>query len=231
LVAISEEPLLYLILSAEPQATSDTLLSAMLLTAGSPLRSEYRTATQFVMRRTSDGRPFAWHARERRGAAPFDFRGGFAAGAGNYVLADTAEVEGLGRRDLTPGDTYVLSITTGAHTISGRVVMPGHPTPRVVQRDGQRMIVWAAVAGAAGYIIQADTDRGTFGKVITDTTYALREDRDPESIPPNPRFRLTALDSNVARFVSDARAKRAGIDAGYGVFGAVSVAELALPSR
>jgi len=232
LTPASPEPFLYLVLStARPAALPqpDSLLSAVLMTTGTPLRSEYRTAEQFAMRRVSDGASFAWSARGLTGPAPATYQFVTLAGAGNYLLADTAGAAGLGRQDLAPGETYTLRIDTDGRTVEGRVTVPGRPVPSLVRRGDRTFAVWPRTAGAAAYLVDGETE-GRGAVVLTDTAYVLLYDR-RDGTPANPAVRVTALDANLFRYMSDSTLERAGLTGGYGVFGAVSTGVLLVPVR
>ena len=89
------------------------------------------------------------------------------------------------------------------------------------------MIVWPRAVGAGGYFIRARTDRaGAFA--VRDTEYQLKRDRSANEVPDNPRFILTAIDSNLTRFLTDPKGRAAGVAGEYGLFGAKSTGQIPL---
>ena len=61
------------------------------------------------------------------------------------------------------------------------------------------------------------------------TRIPLRYDRDPASIPPNPQFRVLALDSNIVRYISDTTVARSGIEGALGLLGAAALGSVTVP--
>lgn len=229
LVPESPEPFLVLVLSADPPLQPDTAVSGFLVTTGSPFRSDYRPAEAFSMRRSRDGAELAWTTLDLRGPAPVDFERATFAGAGNLVLANDSDGR-LGRADLTHSDSYDLDITTLGVRIRGRAQLPGRPALQFTQRNGDWVVAWSPVPFAAAYMVAAETDAPVLATGNpSDTVYQIRWDLDTRSIPARPRVKVTVLDSNLVAYLRDPSRARAGIDVGYGVFGAVSRAEVEIP--
>lgn len=227
----SEEPMFVLVLDPDTvRARSDSILGrrpdlrALLATSGTPLAVEFRSAERFDMRRDADGALFDW----REDPQP---DGLFLPIVGNYVLAESASAQGLGRRDLRAGESYTLEILTGGRTIVGRTTIPAHPSARLVERgDGSRVVEWSRDATVGGYLVHAETDKEP-EHLTTDTFYVLREDLPAALLPATPRFRVTAVDSNWYRFLMDSSSHAAGIDGARGVFGARSGTEAEISPR
>ncbi len=219
LVPQSDEPFLYLVLNQIATSFYQPLewsgQQALLLTSGSPLEPpHYRTAERFEMRRASDGARFDW--RTHRGL--IDEPGtlsGFQMLYANYYLPQTASADGLGKEDLQPGETYELFIQTEGVVIRGTVTIPEAFSATVLNLDGQRTVVWPRVRGAAGYSVSLSTGQI---ELQTDTVFALPADANS--------IVIRALDPHLYRYTVDDRVGRAGIDNGFGVFGAMSLAQL-----
>ena len=223
LVPTSDAPFLYLVLnqrsssyygSVEPQQL------ALLLTVASPLEPmPYRSAERFEMRRASDGRRFGWQALPVGSIDPGTAES-VGLHMGNYHLPDSATTAGLGAADLRPGESYELEIETEGVVVRGKVTIPAAFTARVEVRDGRRIVTWPSVPGAGGYVVGAHPYSR---EPQPDTFYVV-----PPDSPPGP-MTITAVDPNLYRYLTDENLGRSGIDAGYGVFGAISVAWVDLP--
>lgn len=227
----SEEPFLYVVLATEPfqGSLSDSVNRALLLTTGTPIMSPYRTAQSFEMRRVTDDALFAWrHEAMSRGAPPIGFRE-VSMSQGNYVLAEAGSAAGLGRRDLRPGESYSLLIVTDGRTVSGRVTIPESPRPALLTTGGTRRVSWPRVNAAGGYRIETNTERfGPTVGITPDTSVELHFDG---MRPLAPEIRVTAMDSNLYRYITDPTLARAGISGAFGVLGAVGpAARLLLPN-
>jgi hypothetical protein len=220
LVVRTDTPMVYLILTPDSLESPIPELRALVANTGTPMSLEYVTPDRFTMRRKFDGSSFDWQATTPIGTdTPF---------GGNYALAESASVAGLGRRDLKAGQTYTLEIALGDRVIIGQATIPEHPRPRlVVLTNGSRMVVWPKVAAAAAYGLEIDTDIA-HTQTTADTFYLLHDD-----FPAGPESRIvvTAMDSNWARYRGDSTATREGLTGAYGVFGAMSRTALALPSE
>ncbi len=66
-------------------------------------------------------------------------------------------------------------------------------------------------------------------RLITTKLVQLFYDVDPAFVPPNPEFRVIALDSNLVRYMSDSVQSRSGIEGAFGLFGATTSARIAVP--
>lgn len=221
-VPVSEEPFLYLVLNERTvdRSTAEGRAGqhALLLTSGSPAQpAHYRLAERFEMRRASDGAAFAWRVRPLTGDV-----GSFPAVSLDHpnLALPAAAPPALGADDVAPGETYELRVETGGRVIRGRVAVPARFAATVTERDGRRLAVWPRVPGAAGYRI---TPGDGPLRIQADTTFAI-----PDDLPVGSELRIDALDPGLYTFLTDDRTGRAGIDAGYGVFGAVTSATLRL---
>lgn len=200
----------------------------MLLTTGTPLSSPFREAQLFELYRLPDSAKYSWTKNpDAPSADPVGFRGTSLA-FGNYILAEQSGSGTLGRRDLTLGASYSLHVLTDGRTIRGHAILPMAPDPRIVLRDGRRMAIWSAAAGAAAYLVDADTE--TAGPRMTiDTVFELRYDRGTAT-PGEPELRLTAIDANLFRYVTDMSAVSAGLTGAFGVFGATVTTRIPMPN-
>ncbi|HEX7051876.1 MAG TPA: hypothetical protein VF188_16840 [Longimicrobiales bacterium] len=223
----SDAPFLYLVLNRRSLSQYDSIFEphqlALLLTLGSTLEpSPYRTAERFEMRRASDGARFDWRIYPDLILDP-----GTASSVqliyGNYHLPDTSGPAGLGADSVLPGETYTLEIDTEGVALRGEATVPAHFAVSVRVRDGQRIVEWPHVAGAAGYFVGAYPYSP---ELQTDTFYVI-----PADAPGGQPMLVTAVDANLYRYIADDELGRAGIDAGFGVFGGVSVASTTVPGR
>lgn len=224
LVVRTDQPMFYLVLTADSLYDYEPGIRAILANTATPVNVEYRSAQEFLMRRESDDAVFDW----REDVLPGDSLG---AAFGNYVLAESASTRGLGRRDLEPGDTYSVDVVLDGATITGGVTIPERPRPVLIVRDdGRRMVVWPRVPAAGLYLLNAESDF-VEGYATTDTFYVLRDEFPfaPGS-PPRP-FTVTALDTNLARYRSDTTLRSSGIEGAYGLLGAKSRATIDIPPR
>lgn len=218
-VPTSEEPFLYLVLNEKTVDRSSPAgrvgQHALLLTTGAATGSpRYRTAERFEMRRASDGAGFAWRKERVPNGEPGSFPG-VSLDFWNFHLPGDAR---LGADALAPGESYELLIESGGEVIRGRVTVPGEFTASTFERNGRRVAVWPRVAGAAGYRIEVGD-----GKVVVqrDTSYVI-----PDDVLEGGTLDIEALDPNLFTYVADNRTARAGIDRGYGVFGAMTAARI-----
>jgi len=221
----SDEPLLIVVLtdSAMTQSRpdrSDAGLYALVAIAGTPLHFSPVVAERFEMRRASDGALFAW-----RPVVPTRPMGGpprlwDLGQEGNYYLPFPSSVAGLGASDISAGDSYLLSAQIGERVIQGRATLPSTLTLSLVTSGAERRLVWPRVDGAAGYAIRAPGAPG----LQRDTFFVLPRELEQFS----QELEVVALDTNLFSYTNDQRAARAGIDNGYGVFGATTSARISL---
>jgi hypothetical protein len=225
------QPFVYLVVSrgALPGSAvdpADSSVKALLLTVGSSGAS-FRRAEQFQLVRTRDDSLFMIQESQTAAQGVFDARHGLRTDDANYVLP-FSPVSGLGARDVEPLNSYRLRIETGGNIVTGNVAVPATPVPRLVVVDGARSVVFPPAIGAAGYVVEADTETWP-ATLITDTVVHLRYDRGATIIPPNPRFRVIAVDPNLFNYVADTTVASAGLNGALGVFGAATAATLDLP--
>jgi hypothetical protein len=220
-VPTSEEPFLHLVLAPDLRfggaSEAPREQYAVLLTTGSPLAADCLAAERFEMRRTRDGAPFAW----RFYGNCLQVRAGQGVGAwenANYYLPETAPGDSLGAADLEPGEWYELEIETRGRLIRGSTIIPAEFALSILQRDGRRYLSWPRVDGAAGYKVTIIDQDGSKDWVQTDTIHAL-----PAGAA---QAFVTAFDANLFEYARDEQSGRAGLDAGFGVFGAMKTAEI-----
>ncbi len=224
-VPVSDEPFLYLVLGERTPSQIYRLTfgqHALLMTVGTPTESVgHRAAGRFEMRRASDGALFGWLQRE--GSSDVGGYPALTLKAPNFFLPDTTSGPTLGASALEPGGTYTLYIETLGEVIEGRVTIPETFTAKYVRQDGRKIAVWPSVAGAAGYTIEFDLDNGAIRETVvqTDTVLPLPEDLSSDGF-----LEIRAMDPNMFEYTADVQAVRAGIDNGFGVFGAVSIDRL-----
>lgn len=171
---------------------------------------------------SSDGARFAWRAHEQviPEAGEVDF---VELNWANDYLPEESSGNGLAYEDLEPRDTYELEIETEGVVLRGRTTIPEIFTVSVRVQDGHRIAVWPRVRGAGGYLVSAE---GHDPELQRDTTYLI-----PADVPAGARVGVRAPDENLFRYLADDRVSRAGIDRGYGVFGAVVWADAVVPAR
>ncbi|MEO7996865.1 MAG: hypothetical protein ABI852_05440 [Gemmatimonadaceae bacterium] len=207
----TEEPMLYLVLSADPPVAPDAAQSAILATTGVPTSLEFRTADEFALYRVADNAAFVF--RNRVPAPPRQ---------GNYELPELADAEGLGRTNLQPGQTYRLRVITHGREITGTVTIPLRPILRVEADGIERRLIWNKVAGSSTYLVNGiNVNNGL--QSTTDTFVVL-----PHIAAGNDnlaRITISAIDSNYASSLRDG-AIIAGVRGAYGILGARSSSEI-----
>ena len=227
-----ETPTLALLITPNPEPPCcgerpDTGLYAALVTTGSPLRTPYVQADRFEMRRLSDGARFGWRPVD----PPVEVIGAIGAfgSTGNYFLPQRSDGSGLGTDSIAPGEVYQIVVEVGAHRVVGRTRVPG-PVEFVREpTDGDTIVRWRRVPGAATYTVGGQFFL-TEVLPITDTSFVFRQFAAlPDQPLPPMTVRIFALDTNYAAFTGDVRAGRAGITGAWGVFGSYTWAETQLP--
>jgi len=222
LIPRSETPMVYAILARDSLLAGDSVVTALVANAGTATSARYRPVESFRMRRERDGTMFAWRIDSGR-TGSFNI-GPLSTGVsipGNITMMRSWSPAGLGRDSLAANDSYLIDIRTMGAGITARVRMPARPRPVLILRDGREVVAWSTVPGAAGYAIRVDTDLSA-QVALRDTEYVLRRDRPDAELPPNPRFILTALDSNLVAFLTDPEGRAAGVGGAYGVIGGMT---------
>jgi hypothetical protein len=221
-VPMSDAVLTYVVLGKDSTLATDSVVSGLVATAGTPTQARYRSVEQFSMTRARDGAAFAWQVRDMAGQ-PISTRTLDLAVpvAGNISLSRQGRAGQLGRDSLAYGERYSFRILTEGVTVEGDVRIPGQPQPVHITRGTQEILAWPRVPGAAGYAILVDTDRIP-QIALGDTEYVVRRDRSPGEIPPTPVAVVRALDSNLVRLITDTSTRSAGVRGAYGVIGAIS---------
>lgn len=221
LIPNSQEPFLHLVLN---QRTASERIGrsgqfAFLLTSGSPAEpAHFRCAERFAMWGGGDAAQFRWRSLDCSGEV-----GGFPAVSfndANYYLPDPTTAEGLGAEAIQPGQMYELLIETAGRTIRGSVRVPASFTASLSERDGRRVVTWPKVSGAAGYQIRLPDERLVLQQ---DTVYTV-----PDEVGKGERIEIRALDPNLWRYLTEDQVQRSGIDAGFGIFGAITTARLTI---
>jgi hypothetical protein len=217
-VATSDEPFLYVALTPPSPARIEPGVHGLLLTVGSPVAATYRHAERFELRRSGDGEAFGWTHLGRTGERP---RGAQTAQLreGNYFLPDTVGDGLLSARDIRPGERYDLYVETGGATIRGSVVVPDSFVIRYEVVGGERTIRWDPVPGAAAYIVWVQP---YVAPTLQEANHFVLPDRTTAEF----RATVHAVDPALYRYLADDRARRSGIDRGYGAFGAFTTATL-----
>jgi hypothetical protein len=204
----------------------DSGLSATLVATGTPVRSPYLRADRFEMRRVSDGALFAWRAidppREGVGVIP-------SSGAANYFLPRQQNAGGLGSDSITTGGVYDLLVEVGRYRVDGRTRVPGPVELARRTTDGDSVVRWRRVSGAASYQVWGGPALLT-PTPITDTVLIFPQRLRPTGGSGPLPITVFALDSNYAALLSDFRVSRAGISGGWGVFGSFTWGDTRLPA-
>lgn len=228
----SAEPFLFVVISPEPlprrfTSASDSAIHALLLTTGSASGAPFRTAERFEVTSTADGRTFTFLERPLGAPVPGIGRQGASLDDGNYVLPFAPSPDSNSASEFRHLITYDLRVETDGRQILGRVLIPERPRPEIFVDGDKRFVVIPNVAGAAAYLVSGDTESSE--RLVRNGMIQLFYDRNPASVPPNPEFRVIALDSNVVRYISDSTLARSGVDGAYGLFGAASSARIPVP--
>lgn len=217
----NREPFLYLMLNeVAPAGGGRVAQPAVLLRQIRADSAVFLEAESFEMRRASDGALFDWRNETLFGSGPFVELGGLDVQEGNYLLADSATSRGLGRTSLEPGATYELRVDLGDGEITGTVTVPDTFSVRITGTGDDRRAVWPDVDGAGGYSVRRTAEDGGT-RLQRDTTVRL---------PPGTlSVTVRAFDPQSFGFLVDPDARRAGIEGGLGVLGAVQVAGQDVP--
>lgn len=211
-------PVLYVLLNpSAPPASVDARRAYVLRTRTAALL-EYAEAERFEMRRASDGARFDWRSLGLRGATPDPNR--LPLDEANYELPERGGARGLGFADLEAGESYTLEVRLGGTTVRGAVRAPDSFDLRLEAiGDSGLLASWPRVMGAEGYFVRSG--RGT--AYTRDTSFRF----DRRAVP-GERVTVQALDPNAWRYLRADSVLRAGLDAGMGLFGALSEATAAL---
>ena len=227
-IPVSDATLTYVLLAKDSLLSADSVVSGLIVTAGTPRQATYRHIEEFTMRRTRDGAQFKWQIRDLTAQPiPTPTTSGAIAISGNVTLARASANGQLGRDSLEYGERYSFHIVTEGVVVEGDVRIPQRPEPVRLLRGNQEIVAWPRVPGAGGYAVQVDTDR-TPQIALGDTQYVVRRDRPSGEIPAAPRAVVRALDSNLVKIVSDSSIRSAGVRGSYGVIGAISVGAVSL---
>lgn len=216
----NQEPFIYVVLNHTVAPAGEILQPGFVLDVWSADSVSYLSAERFEMRRASDDSIFDWRNASLFSTNPtFDLGQAVRPSRANYLLASEATEgfgdttsRGLRREDLEPGATYELLVDTGEEMIRGEATIPDSFR---IAFPGDRRIAWPSVEGAAGYRLELTGDDVFF---LRDTTFTV-----PEDLTFGP-LRLHALGPNIFRYLTDDDRRRAGIDVGTGVFGAITAA-------
>lgn len=217
----NRQPFLYMMLNEVAPAGGGTVVQpALLLRQIRADSAVFLEAESFEMRRASDGALFDWRNERLFGFSPFVDLGGIDVQEGNYLLSDSTTDRGLGRTGLEPGATYDLRIDTGDGEITGTVTVPDTFSITITGEGDDRRAVWPDVDGAGGYSVsRAGEDGGV--RLQRDTTAPLP--------PGTASVTVRAVDPQAFGFLVDPNARRAGIEGGLGVLGAIQVAREEVP--
>lgn len=220
---IASEPL------PNPGAPPDSGLYATLVTTGTPYYSPYLRAEHFEMRRASDGARFAWRPidtdRAAIGAVPDPFET-----SGNYFLPRQANAAGLGSDSIAPGEVYELIVEAGRHVVRGRTRVPGPIEVVREPADGDTIVRWRRVPGAADYTVGLEGEGFFDLRRIADTAIVLRRFPNSPGDGQGPDAAIVvAFDSNTVARRSDFGAERGGVTGAWGVFGSFTWTRVELP--
>lgn len=227
-VPTSESLLVYAVLARDSLLPGDSVVAALVATAGTPTQATYRSVERFTMTRARDGAPFAWRIKvPDRDTIEVGPRSTNVVIAGNVVLERTSTTLGLGRDALEYGETYHFDILSQGVPVGGRVTIPARPQPVMMIRAGREVVAWPRAFGAAGYVIRVETDRAP-NFALSDTEYVLLRDRTSSELPARPVFTVVSLDSNLIHFLTDPDNRAAGVQGAFGLFGATSAQSIPL---
>ena len=230
LVQPSRHVAVYAVVSPRALASpDDSSLYSMVLEQNGPFNASYLTANAFTMRRVSDNAVMDWQWVGQSGGVPSNPTNGVSSTDGNYRLDATPGPGLISRFQLSGGDSISLSVTLSDRVVQGRTRIPHFPTPTLIVAGDSVVAYWARDAHTALYYITADSENA-FPSFQTDTSFTLRLDRPAANRPPTSYFRVVALDSAYARFLTDANVVSAGLTNAHGVFGSVTADSVEVPN-
>lgn len=210
------DPTFILLMTDRPLDRDDSSMYATLARTGLPFRSSYLSADRFEMLRAADGARFAWEEQPRSGFIGAD--PGRARDVANYRLPWTSSPSGLGAEAIAPGERYIIHIEAGDDDIDAATRVPDPVVPIRLASDGDSVVRWHRVTGAAGYLVALPGGSFTArGPTLQDTVLHL-----PPPTPFTPRpseLLIVAVDSTYAHFLDAPGAASAGISGALGVFG------------
>lgn len=209
----SDEPFVYIVLDPAVRdrvVSSDRTQYAVVLTTRTPVQSPCRSVQRFAMHSSSNPVPFGWRI------AGECFMG-LSSILDQYTdscchLPEMAGADSLGALDLERGMTYLIEIETEGRTVRGSATIPADFQVGLVERGGQRWLVWPRVAGAAGYQVHVS---GSATRLVADTTFLVESSGRVSGS-------VAAFDDNLFQYVSDEELTSSGVEGAFGVFGAVT---------
>jgi hypothetical protein len=210
----------------------DSALRGLIVTLRSPFAAEYREIGSARMTRRADGARFDLQVDARRGSVAVANRFIRLDSIGNLALPWAAGPGGLGRQSIQAGDIIDFEVVTADQTIVGSSVVPATPAIQISTVDGATTMSWSRPASGGSFVLRVDTDGLPGARIVTtDTSYVIRRDRAPSDVPDPAIFEVTVLDANASRYLRDSTVVRAGLSAGFGVFGASSRGRVTIPPR
>ncbi len=207
LASHTNKSMVYLVLSLHQPAPAQPGIFAVVANTGTPYALDLRPATRLVLRRRSDLATFAW-----RPATPQP--PGFVRG--NYELLESSTPDGLGWRNLVPGERYDLEVETEGRLVAGSTQMPERPMLRLQRGLGIDTVFWNRAIGAVAYRF---LDRN----FEVDTFFVVAPRADTAT------YYVTAFEQNLHAYLRDTTLVRSGITGAFGLFGAQVTAAITVP--
>lgn len=133
--------------------------------------------------------------------------------------------------EIPPGERVRLRVSRGEHEVTGTLRVPGDFTATV----DSMTIRWQPSTGAQTYTLRVRRYNGMgnveweYVTTTSDTVATVPSATDHGAFQPGSHgIIITAVDSNLARY-ADPGTRRAGLEGGYGVFGAITQAKGTVP--
>lgn len=206
LTVASNEAMVYSVLAIDAPFQEYNGVPIVVANTGDPrLAVVLKPAERIVVRRQRD--------RALLNVLPFTPPPGSRVGY-NYALAESTTVQGLGWRDLRPGETYELEVQTQGRSVTGRTTIPERPVLRVVYGTTIDTVFWSRSSTAAAY----ESDY----RSASDTSMLVPRVSEPTAVY------VTAVDQNYAAYAQDHRLLRSGIIGAFGLFGSSTTASITI---
>ncbi len=220
LVSSVPAPALYFILTIDAKDTTIGDAYALAATAALPGDARYLSVESVTAYRVADGRSLAFEIVPRSGPVLVEQFGNapqYATNTGNLRWRAAGDSEGLGVRDIQPGDSVVLRVVAEGTVLHGALRVPMQPVPQVSVENGNRIARWSSDAGTALWMAQV----GVRGRMLREPVLDIDSAFTHFELQWADSIQVTAYDANSAAFVVPPFRDQAGVSGGLGVVGAV----------
>ena len=221
LLGSTDEPIVYLVLSADPLGP-DSALYAVAAAGTKSAQMVYGTVDAIAMTRRSDGAIYDWRVDSHSGPVPR----GTLSGVANLRLPWTGAGHKLGRSQLTKGDTYDLSMTVNGRQVEGSAYLPAGISVSVEGTGPGAQATWTATSPGVVYLVEVSVDDPTQFATYS-RSYTIKANA-PREVWNDTRITVTALDPDYLNFQVDTLRAAFGLSGARGAFVAIAQSSAAL---